>query len=1756
MPRGKCVPSSRRWSLPLAGPSQRSRVINSGLQCAMSKAPKAGAPPASSCRLRCAMELFADRCCLPDPLGSALSLPRLQMAFPGGVTATIEYYEMVEDGTDASVPENGSKAGSTAPGEAEGVSGGDGLLSGDAEGTKGQPLRKASPAQRETPGSASKVSRGASASGKRGAGASGVSGAPGTAAAGFSHAQQQTPRLLSRSFVDVDFENPQALVQPFLVETMKLRFESGDGKDKGKAAAKGAPAPVEGTVASIDLAPLVVDLVAKQDFFLRSPTEDGLFLTGRFIVRLFSSTHELPPAQSVQRPQSSSTGTKRPESGGVSTAPGPRYQRLTTFLPRSLTEAGNNPFLFRIVSMSELPVTEDREWREAYLRPAKMTTTVLGIECASGDIPQGLFGGQTYGGADPRPRGTRFVLSDDVPIRVHCTYTCKGPEDCLQLRKALLEDTIKIVVKHRVPLVSGSASQKSGQPAPAKQGAKKGAAAASASESEAASLSDSLASVEFQAVAEVSLKSLAMGDRVYDSWVPLKPVFRSIVTGENLDLAKASELIRGRLPASLGAPCDSQGAGADAVAQTSFQAAQRDPATLPLGDWSRARIRVIAALAAPLPALDSGRARGSPLRSRPGTGGSGSGAGAPGARPTTAERESGDGPVGKEGKDSKLSKDARDGRDSKDHRDSQAQLVSAPRLSPDYQARRWFERVYFILNAADLVALKMIVKYVCTVNINFARANNSTLAPSFTPQRRSRPGSALGGAGRSLSGTASASTLPPLGVKPSGAELQGQKSASKGKEEREYVSHVYTDEEIAAYYSLLSQNTISTVFSDLAPSALSQLRPEHSLEVPAITGWAFWDPAFQVVFLEAPATFNLLGPIAGEVQAHLNSTGGSGAAGAVGTAGTVGAWDSKTARHDGQPTDSAGSLAALPAPGALDRLSSPAIKVGSNVRFRKRCAPAASLGLSRLSFVQNVGELAKHARSWTSEYASLEARRALETLLGLTVMSQREVAPKVDALGRCTERRFEAIYSPTPLNLRQLASAGLFLGDTELALLRNWIGGVLPGQLDIASVMAARASSAGRLSPRSSARYTRADARGDARGDTRGDAHGALLAPLSLTSVSREDGMAGIPDPERHLKVVLTDIRVLERKGALRKAREETADRLMEQARATARAARQNGPDEDSGSEVEGLERSPRGDYPRTLRPFWDSPEVWAATRKGLVEEDGVASSALAVHVHRASAQPGAGALAESVLEGTALLSKPESVARASRAVEGAEVYLYSTQTLGAARLTDLSRSAAQSGSRGFVYARDCYRRPTLDTFQPEYSARGTPEYQREKGFNKTPNLKTDGWRKDPRLQVHPARADQVREEWDEQAIALLNSEGRARAPDYLDDKLRGKEPFRLRVAPKTYLDEHPENMLGIIHADEEYEEALRKKEKAEWKAKMVVDRPYLQLPHATPIGKDGRAANGGIVEPLLQADITGDGARQLKYSIRAANRRPVVTTRTPSLASQEPYPEAQTRTFDAMLAASKPARLAPLEERHPEVLQRMVEIADSSVLRYEMREDEENDPEESKRAKRKALRDSATLRLERYTKSLPPSVYSGCDIKAACERVQAVIRTNGDGLEELKEISGVALERQSAREILQAGSLPSARAKAQAQAQAARRGHARRGLGMSGDAGATEAHGAVRASGGSRGSTVGGAAGSSRGSRISQASGAAGAPGAPGVAQSSEPTELEAARSKVVHPMSRTTMSGAPSYSAYTSGTAARLLDRTVSIEGDALKY
>lgn len=300
-----------------------------------------------------------------------------------------------------------------------------------------------------------------------------------------------------------------------------------------------------------------------------------------------------------------------------------------------------------------------------------------------------------------------------------------------------------------------------------------------------------------------------------------------------------------------------------------------------------------------------------------------------------------------------------------------------------------FERAYFYLKPNDLYIASIVLSYVAQKNINAIRLFNPKLAEQFEqPDAR-----------------------------------MGQTVKTTGVEKVAAISDNASIEDIAASPILSREDTqewLSQCASSLKVLTIKDVREKigstnacDSIKAPFITGWHFSDHSFQLIYLEAPACYGLIMPIAQKV-------------------------DSLTKLQIDMPEDT---------------LISPCAKCGPNVKFDSRLMPTSSLLLERFCFINEIQNLAEKSSSWTATTATPQNRHALTTMLSLFTSSKIEEEPVYDLLGKVVKRCFRVEYTPVPMNLRQIAALKKFLNENDIQSLKTWIGGVLPQHLRTISLL-------------------------------------------------------------------------------------------------------------------------------------------------------------------------------------------------------------------------------------------------------------------------------------------------------------------------------------------------------------------------------------------------------------------------------------------------------------------------------------------------------------------------------------------------------------------------------------------------------------------------------------------------------------------------------------------------------------------------------
>lgn len=1171
--------------------------------------------------------------------------------------------------------------------------------------------------------------------------------------------------VLPTSAFDLTILNPAQFMAAFSSDQLRVSLDAPDQKAKGKD----APAP---QAAAVDVSSLVVDIAVRDKVVLASSQVPDLVLHVGLFVRVVASAHEID-----------STGA---------------LQRVTSFLPKSVTECGANPFLFRVLSMAGLPVVSDVPWRRSFLRPAVVAAKVLGIDCTSDNIAQDLFGGTAE-----QPRRMALVPSAEVPVKLNCVYTCKGVQEFPALQRHLKEQEIRIVVTHRAALPLGSSAEEAQPKKPQRPASSKGAKAKQEPEKEQAPPA-------FEAVATVRLSDLARGDRVYDEWLPLRPVFAAA------DRTAASTAVLS------GASIQRVSAAGHAVTS---------PADVPYGNWEHARIHVVAALASPLTkglaALSSGDAAAAknPLSADAS------------ARPRNTGRPSSSTTVA-DTPDSTLPPNI-------------LPPTEPPRSRSEIQS---FERVIIYLKPTDLYCAQYILREVAQTNINFIRRYNPQLAELYSP-------------GTTTDTSSAASTAPGTAAgavrgKPTSASRAFSKASSAARAPQSFpVAQADPPEWLAQCAGMLSTTRMADVVQGRGKGAgagagvgagsgggtgTDAPSVAHALELPAITGFHFVDPALQILVLEAPAALDLLTGIVSFVSRATRAQ---------------------------EDTEAA-------------TLLGPCVRAAPAVAFRKRAFHEGGLLLERFSLVHPLALFAARADAWSSEAASYAARGSLARLLGLVASAQVAAEPRRDALGRVISECSRTVYRPLDLDVRKADWMGLLPTYADVQTLRGWVGGVLPKQLRAGELLAAA------VPP---------DAYKTVSVSWRPRDIAERREPLGADGMTASDGLAATAEVARDLKTVTSTLAEIDRGKRMAKCAEDRAaqtGRLPELGR--------------QGQPVPG--------------------------------RDGVCRRRT-----RSSQPPAHGGLDDAAA---------------------------------------LTAARAAAGAQGAVLAREPYRDNAVSLCRPAYSERGTAAYARERGFCVTQNSKNGHWRSDPRLEVHPARADDLRDEWREDLVVAaalpLSSVRGAYAPP------GGGAPFRTMTRPLEFFEQDRSSLQSVIHADEDYEHELALRAKARWRAGVVVDSLAMRFPAHGAAALRGKPASS-VLTPLLQ------NAPQ-KYALKLANSAPVPDTRTRPVACDDPYTEPGRQDFEGMLQRSRPIRLAPLAQASGRVAEAILGIARQSELRYANREDEENDSDSAKEQRRRALRVDATRALMRYLRRLSPADVEGQDVQDTVALAKEIIRANATG--------------------------------------------------------------------------------------------------------------------------------------------------------------
>lgn len=799
-----------------------------------------------------------------------------------------------------------------------------------------------------------------------------------------------------------------------------------------------------------------------------------------------------------------------------------------------------------------------------------------------------------------------------------------------------------------------------------------------------------------------------------------------------------------------------------------------------------------------------------------------------------------------------------------------------------------FERAYFYLKPNDLYIASIVLSYVAQKNINAIRLFNPKLAEQFE-----QPDTRMGQQTKTTS------------------TEKGTIAIDNASIDDIASSPILSKEDTQEWLSQCSSSLKVLTIKDVKEK-IGSVDTCDSIKAPFITGWHFSDHSFQLICLEAPACYGLIMPIAQKV-------------------------DTLTKLQIDMPEDT---------------LISPCTKCGPNVKFTSRLMPTSSLLLERFCFINEIQTLAERSSSWTVATTTSQNRRALTSILSLFTSSKIEEEPVCDLLGRVVKRCFRVVYTPVPMNLRQIAALKAFLNETEIQSLKTWIGGVLPQHLRTISLLSYKDGPVVPLVNSSD--------------DTMAQIWS--IATGSMSQKVRPHALCDTMSIDMSLTGTNLD-EIANYRTTLAATAHEASDLLRQKNDRISREHKRVSSSNNNlaSSTLLGLTKRMkyelRGDSEHTT---CDNIKFLNTKEEHIVDQ---------------------------IMNTSLLPARSREVV--SDAVTGRMKFSYSNQTLGVRNLQSKARNLMIESSKNKgnkIPLLDEYKDPKLPHLS-QYSTRGSKEYALEKGYLLTPNLKCNlfehsgkSWRSDPKTTIDRYKKDDLAEPWDEdivQRMLLAQPVSTDMRPP------EGKPVFYTRLKPVKYFDQNEERMGSVIRDDAEYREYLKKKEQQEWKDKLVVDHTNINLPKVNRIDNQGRLKSS-ISHPILQ-----DEPR--KYSLKIVNSEGNLS-KIPITSIQEPWIDPSKGDYGALLGKSRPIELKKASDVKPSLVEEIATIARSSRLVFKSREEADTMSEEEKKQRRIKLRQDATAQLMLRMRSLTQEESEGIDTNELIKMAKQIISKNGEG--------------------------------------------------------------------------------------------------------------------------------------------------------------
>lgn len=648
------------------------------------------------------------------------------------------------------------------------------------------------------------------------------------------------------------------------------------------------------------------------------------------------------------------------------------------------------------------------------------------------------------------------------------------------------------------------------------------------------------------------------------------------------------------------------------------------------------------------------------------------------------------------------------------------------------------------------------------------------------------------------------------------------------------------------------------------------------------------------------------------------------------------------------------SLTKLQVDMPTDSLISPCTKCGPNVKFDSRLMPTSSLLLERFCFVNEIQALAEKSSSWTATTATAQNRRALATMLSLFTSSKIEGEPMHDLLGKVVKRCFRIEYTPVPMNMRQIAALKAFLNDRDIQSLKTWIGGVLPQHMRTISLLSYKDGPVVPLV--------------NAPDDMMAKSGSWGVGTRSVSQRIRPHGMCDTISI--NMSIMGTGLDEIANYSATLAATAHEASDLLRQ------------------KDAHGMKEHRRA--ASSTDANLASSTLLSLTKRMKYELNGDDESGLHGNVQPLNTNEEQ--IVNQIMNNSLLPERSRTAV--SDAVAGRVKFSYSNQTLGIKNLQSKARDLIVASGKGKghkIPLWEGYRDPKLPHLS-RYSTRGSKEYELEKGYVLTPNLKCkpfehsgQSWRSDVKTAIDDYKKDDLAVPWDEDTVQrmLLTQHVAAdmKPPE-------GKPVFYTHSKPIKYFDQDKERMGSVIRDDADYREYLKKKERQEWKEKIVVDHTHINLPKVNRTDTQGRLRSS-ISHPILQ-----DEPR--KYSLKIVNGSGSLS-KIPATLTQEPWTDPAKGDYAALLEKSRPIGLKKASDIHPSLVEEVAAIARSSRLVFKSREEADTMSEEEKKRRRAELRREATAQLMLRMRSLTQKESEGIDTNELIKMAKQIISKNGE---------------------------------------------------------------------------------------------------------------------------------------------------------------